>query len=652
MKHSTHYLILIFLLTVGRVKAQPTGTVITSPDGNLVVTLSLEAGKPAYAVSLNGKPYLTTSPLGLKTNVGDFTEGLTLAGARTSRKIDTTYALPTIKKSQVHYVANEGVIAYSKDNAPAIDITFRVSNNDVAFRYKVYPQKASRSCVVNEEKTGFVLPTGTTTFLSAQSKAMVGFARTMPSYEIPYTVDDTLGENGRGNGYTFPCLFRVSTGGWVLLSETGVDSRYCGSRLIGHSGGLYTIGFPMPDENNGIGTPAPGLPLPGETPWRTITVGETLAPIVETTVPFDVVEPRYAASQPYEYTKGSWSWIIGMDGRTVYDEQIRYIDFSAAMGYKTVLVDALWDTQIGRAKIAELARYGAGKGVSLYLWYNSNGYWNDAPQGPRGIMDNTIARRREMAWMKSIGVKGIKVDFFGGDKQETMKLYEDILYDANDYGILCIFHGSTLPRGWERMYPNYAASEAVLASENLAFSQRSCDMEAFNATIHPFIRNTVGSMDFGGSALNRFYNATNTPNKGSRRVTSDVYALATAVLFQSSVQHFALAPNNLTDAPAWAINFMKTVPTTWDEVRYIDGYPGRYVVLARRQGTKWYIAGVNAQKEPLKLKIRLPMLAAGSEYTLYSDDAQLAGRVTTAKLPKSGEVQWVIPSNGGALLVQ
>ncbi|WP_266365428.1 glycoside hydrolase family 97 protein [Tellurirhabdus rosea] len=646
------YAFYLLLFTVFWANAQTPTTTVTSPDGKLVVVVSLEEGKPVYNVSLNQKPFLTKSPLGLKTNVGDFSEGLAAGKPAVVNRIDNSYELPTIKTSKVHYVANEAVISLTKTNVPAIDITFRVSNNDVAFKYKVYPQKASRSCVVNEELSGFVLPAGTTTFLSAQSKAMVGFARTMPSYEIPYTVDDTLGKNGRGNGYTFPCLFKVNTNGWVLISETGVDSRYCASRLLGRPGGLYTIGYPMPDENNGIGTSAPGIPLPGETPWRTITVGESLAPIVETTVPFDLVEPRYEASQKYQYTKGSWSWIIGMDSRTVYDEQIRYIDFSAAMGYQTVLIDALWDTQIGRDKIAELAKYGAKKGVSLYLWYNSNGYWNDAPQGPRGIMDNTIARRKEMAWMKKIGVKGIKVDFFGGDKQETMKLYEDILYDANDYGILCIFHGSTLPRGWERMYPNYAASEAVLASENLAFSQRSCDMEAFNATIHPFVRNTVGSMDFGGSALNKFYNANNTPNKGSKRVTSDVYALATAVLFQSGVQHFALAPNNLTDAPDWAISFMKTVPTTWDEVRYIDGYPGKYVVLARRHGSTWYVAGVNAQKEPLKLTVKLPMIAAGATYKKYSDDAQLAGKVTTETFPKNQKTELVIPTNGAVLLVK
>ena len=311
----------------------------------------------------------------------------------------------------------------------------------------------------------------------------------------------------------------------------------------------------------------------------------------------------------------------------------------------------LFRSQIGKDKIAELAKYGQTKGVGLYLWYNSNGYWNDAPQGPRGMMDNTAIRRKEMAWMKSIGVKGIKVDFFGGDKQVTMQLYEDILTDANDFGIMVIFHGCTLPRGWERMYPNFASSEAVLASENLHFGQGSCDNEAKNASIHTFIRNVVGSMDFGGSALNEFYNSNNTPNKGSKRMTSDVFALATAVLFQSGVQHFALAPNNLTDAPDWAINFMKEVPTTWDEVRYLDGYPGKYVVLARRIGTKWYIAGVNAQKETLKVKVKLPMIGSGTELKQYSDDLQLNGKVSTVKMNKNQQMELTIPYNGGLLLV-
>lgn len=624
---------------------------IASPDGKLVVTVSDRDGRPSYSVSYDNVLFLEPSPLGIVANIGDFSSGMSLEKNVLINEIDETYELPSIKQSKVHYVANEAVFLFTQQGKTVYDVIFRISNNDVAFKYKMYPQGETLSCVIRKEATGFAFPDGTTTFLCPQSKPMGGFARTSPSYETSYTADDVAGKNGWGEGYTFPCLFRNGDNGWVLVSETGVNGGYCASRLLGQKGGVYTIGFPQEGEANGNGTVSPGIALPGETPWRTITLGKTLAPIVETTVPFDVVKPLYPAKGEYTYGRGSWSWIIGMDGSTNYKEQLRYIDFSAVMGYQSVLVDALWDKQIGRDKIEELAKYGKDKGVALYLWYNSNGYWNDAPQTPRGIMDNAIARRKEMKWMQSIGIRGIKVDFFGGDKQMTMQLYEDILSDANEYGLLVIFHGCTLPRGWERMYPNFASSEAVLASENLHFSQGSCDHEAFNATLHPFIRNTVGSMDFGGSALNKYYNVDNAP-RGSRRVTSDVYALATAVLFQSPVQHFALAPNNLTDSPSWAIDFMKEVPTTWDEVRFIDGYPGKYVILARRHGDKWYIAGVNAQKETLKLKVNLPMFSNGEKVRLFSDDKALQGGVKQIEIGKKQELQLAIPCNGGVLITK
>lgn len=642
---------IVMAMLLGSSVASAENKQVTSPDGKLVVTVSDTDGRPSYSVSYDNVLFLQPSPLGMVANIGDFSSGMSLEKNVSTNKIDETYELASIKKSKVHYVANEAVFSFTQQGKTIYDVIFRISNNDVAFKYKMYPQGETLSCVVEQEATGFVFPDGTTTFLCPQSKPMGGFARTSPSYETSYTADDAAGKNGWGEGYTFPCLFRNGDNGWVLVSETGVNGGYCASRLLGHKGGTYTIGFPQEGEANGNGTASPGIALPGETPWRTITVGKTLAPIVETTVPFDVVKPLYPAKGEYTYGKGSWSWIIGMDGSTNYKEQLRYIDFSAAMGYQSVLVDALWDKQIGRDKMEELAKYGKDKGVALYLWYNSNGYWNDAPQTPRGIMNNAIARRKEMKWMQSIGIRGIKVDFFGGDKQMTMQLYEDILSDANEYGLLVIFHGCTLPRGWERMYPNFASSEAVLASENLHFSQGSCDHEAFNATLHPFIRNTVGSMDFGGSALNKYYNADNAP-RGSRRVTSDVYALATAVLFQSPVQHFALAPNNLTDAPSWAIDFMKEVPTTWDEVRFIDGYPGKYVILARRHGDQWYIAGVNAQKETLKLKVNLPMFSNGEKVRLFSDDKALQGGVKQIEIGKKQELQLAIPCNGGVLITQ
>lgn len=621
--------------------------VFKSPDGNISVSVSVDGGQPKYSVQLGGKTFVEDSPLGLKTNIGDFTSGMSL-GNFSQQQINETYSLKNIKQSTVDYSANAGTIELTKEDVKRLSIEFRVSNRDVAYRYVLLPEKETKVCVVEGEASAFNLPDGTTTFLCPQSKPMGGFARTSPSYETPYTVDDATGKNGWGNGYTFPCLFREGNNGWVLISETGTDGGYVGCRLVNNGGANYQIGFPQPEEMNGFASTTVSMSLPGTTPWRTITLGTTLKEIVETTVAFDLNKQKYAPSQDYIYGKGSWSWIIGMDQSCNYDEQKRYIDFSADMGYQSVLIDAFWDTAIGYDKIAELARYAKSKGVGIFLWYNSNGSWNDAFQTPINKMNNSRIRRAEMKWMHDNGIRGIKVDFFGGDKQPMMQLYEDILADANDFGLLVIFHGCTLPRGWEKMYPNYVASEAVLASENLHFGQGACDNEAFNACLHPFIRNTVGSMDFGGSALNKFYNADN--QHGTIRRTSDVFALSTAVLFQSAVQHFALAPNNLTDAPAWAIDFMKNVPTTWDEVKFIDGYPGKYVILARRSGNRWIVAGINAQKEPLKTTISVPMYSAGSSVKLYSDNPQLVGNVKDVKISKKQQIEITIPCNGGVVI--
>lgn len=628
-------------------------TSIQGPDGHLAVSVDCNGGVATYSISLDGVDFLMSSPLGVNTNIGDFTNGISLSRVSDVESITDNYELPNIKFSHVDYEANRRVYTFEKDGAAAFDVEFQVSNNDVAFRYKIYNRQDYLCCVVKNEATGFALPDGTTTFICPQSKAMGGWMRTYPSYETPYVPDDVMGQNGTGYGYTFPCLFHCGDKGWMLISETGVSSLYCGSHLIGHDGGLYTIGYPQEEEFNGNGSAAPGLSLPGYTPWRTVTIGTTLAPIMETTVSYDVVRPLYEPSINYKerYGKGSWSWIIAGDSSMNYDMQKRYIDFSASMGYQTVLVDALWDTQVGRDGVEKLAAYAASKGVSLFLWYNSNGYWNDAPQGPRNLMSNIIVRRREMAWMKKHGIRGIKVDFWGSDKQQTMQLYEDVIADANDYGLLVIVHGCTLPRGWERMYPNFVAAEAVLASENMMFMQSFCDTEAYNACLHPLIRNTVAAMDFGGSTLNRFYNEANAEG-GSRRRTSDVFALAVSVMFQSAVQHFALTPNNLNDAPEWAIEFMKNVPTTWDEVKFIDGYPGRYLIMARRHGDKWYIAGINAEQNTRKITLSQPIIEAGQTVVLYSDNDRLEGKRAEVKANKRGELTVSIPCNGAFMVVK
>lgn len=624
---------------------------VTGPDTRLKVDLAVNGGIPMYSVSYDGKTILEKSPLGFIANTGNFSQGMSLIGQETSQ-INKTYTQDRIKRSVVNYAANELTVRLQNTNKQPVNIVFRVSNNDVAFRYEIPKSSETGSMVINEEKTGFDFPEYTTTFLTPQSDAMIGWKRTKPSYEEEYTPDAPMNTRSQyGHGYTFPGLFRIGNDGWALVSETEVDSKFCASRLSDATPeGLYTIAYPMPEENNGNGTSAPGIALPGVTPWRTITVGNNLKPIVETTVPWDVVEPRYESEHTYQFGRGTWSWILWQDGSINFDDQIRYINLAAAMGYEFFLIDNWWDKNIGHKRMEELARYAQSKNVSPIVWYSSSGYWNDIEQSPTNIMDNPITRKREMKWLQKIGAKGIKVDFFGGDKQETMRLYEAILSDADDHGLMVIFHGCTLPRGWERMYPNYVGSEAVLASENLIFNQHFNDNEAFNACLHPFIRNAVGSMEFGGTFLNKRYNRTN--DGGTTRRTSDVFQLATAVLFQNPIQNFALAPNNLTDAPEVALDFMKQIPTTWDETVFIDGYPGKYAVLARRHGNRWYIAGINAQKESLKLSLNLPMLNNGDVVVTYTDGKQGEPQRKELSVKTATSVPVTIQPNGGVILMK
>jgi hypothetical protein len=646
MKISVPYLLYFFLVLIS-CKVFSQEAVVLSPDKQLKLSVLVADGKPMYSVTYRGKTILENSPLGLTTNEGDFSSGMKYI-SKSEDVVNKNYTQEKIKKSQIQYTANKLTCAFENMQQKKMSITFQVSNNDIAFRYELPVWGQRMSCVVEREVTGYRFPSATTTFLSAMMSPMSGFARTTPSYESGYEADaPMIKANPKTEGYVFPGLFRVGNDGWVLLSETGVSSLYCASHLSEYKDGVYTVDYPNPKQNNGFGSSSAALALPGVTPWRTITVGANLKPIVETTIPYDVVDPLYEPSQKYKYGRATWSWIVWQDNSMNYEDQVKYIDLAAALKWEYILMDALWDTRVGKEKMQELIKYAKSKGVEVFLWYNSNGPINDAPQGPRNKMYTAIERKKEMKWLRQVGVKGLKVDFFGGDKQETMRVYEDILSDANDYGLMIDFHGATLPRGWERMYPNYVGSEAVVASEMLIFSQGVRDQEAFNATLHPFIRNSVAAMEFGGVLLNKFLVKSNEGR--NKRLTTDAFQLATAILFQNPVQMFGLTPNNLTDVPAFEIDFMKTVPTTWNETLYIDGYPGKHAVIARRNGSQWYVAGVNAQKEPLKLTLNLPMLS-GKKVRIYNDDASKVTYTKEIEIKKNGDLEIEIQPSGGFVL--
>ncbi len=652
---------------------------IKSPNGETVVTVSDKDNVLVYTLNYANEQVIANARLGLVSDVWNFCNHMTIDSVVGNRTENIKYDLDKIKQSHVDLSATRTTIWASGPEHMPLGIEFVVEDNAVALRYLIPHPKGAQgergSLRILSEATEFRFPSQTTTYLCPQSEAMIGWKRTKPSYEEEYLLNKPMETPSKfGQGYTFPCLFKVASKAeaqtaakkqkkadtqtnaaiWALVSETGVNSLYCASHLSDYQDGAYRIAYPMPQENNGNGNAEPAVALPAATPWRTISLGTTAGEAALSTITWDVVEPQWQSAHEYSYGKGTWSWILWQDGSINEKDQRTFIDMAQSLGYQYVLVDNWWDTNIGREGMERLSAYAQSKGVNLVVWYSSSGWWNDIVQGPTNLMCRASVRKAEMRWLKSIGAKGIKVDFFGGDKQETMRLYEDILSDADDAGLTVVFHGATLPRGWERMYPNYVGSEAVLASENLIFDQHFCDTEALCATLHPFIRNAVGCMEFGGSFMNRHMHRDN--KRGNVRKTTDAFSIATAVLFQNPVQFFALAPNNLTDAPEVCMNFLRSVPTTWDETQILAGTPGEYVVMARRHADTWYVAAVNATDQEIKLEsIQLPF-AQGESLTLITDGQPDAERIRQTEqkslsMNKKTTKQLSILPNGGFVIM-
>ncbi|MBO6018261.1 MAG: glycoside hydrolase family 97 catalytic domain-containing protein [Prevotella sp.] len=631
---------------------------VTAPGNRLELTFSDEGGVATYSITYDGVQVLTPSRLGFEADFGDFTKGLTMSQYKMQVRNATIYVKGGSKRnvSTVRYT-----VPFTNAKGLEMKVVFNVTKNVVAYSYEIPRPGENPKCgVIRREVSSFKFPEGTSTFLCPQIGPMTGWERTKPSYEEDYKADAPMTQRSQfGQGYTFPCLFRVpvagdsgksgaSTNAWVLVSEVGVDGSYVGSHLSDYDAETgYTIAFPQAGENNGNGTPFAGIPLPYTTPWRTIVVGASLKPIIENKYGLPSLTRKYEPSIDYKPGRYTWSWLIWQDESINYDDQVQFVDLAAKMGFEYCLVDNWWDQRIGRDRIEELSKYAQSKGVSLMLWYNSNGYENDAPQTPRDCMSTAIARDKEMAWLQKIGVKGIKVDFFGGDKQPTMQLYEDILFDANRYGLQVIFHGCTMPRGWEMMYPNYVASEAVLASENVYFSEGHAKSEAFELCMHPFIRNAMGPMDWGGTIMNKYLSRDN--KSRHKRYTTDIFEMAAAITTQTRVQCIAMQPNNLDELPQFELDFLKEVPTVWHETRFLDGYPGKYVLLARRHEGNWYVAGLNAEPQPKTLTVDMPEWA-GQTVSFYVDDPKLGPQLRQLKFDKKGKAKVTIQPNGGVIL--
>ncbi len=586
---------------------------LSSPDGQLQVDVTVNAEKHlVYAVKRAGQPVLLPSRLGLVLEQGDFANGLKLASTSPVKVHRERYNLATGKRSQIDYGAHEQRFTVANEGGQRLLLTVRASNDGVALRYSV-PGTGRKT--FRDELTSFAFPAEARAWLQPMSVAKTGWKRTNPSYEEHYQVDIPVGTKAPSHaGWVFPALFRAGTH-WVALTEAGMDGHFHASRLASDStGGVYRIGMPEVSEVNTGGHLLASVDGPLTTPWRVLAIGP-LKTVMESTLGTDLAAPAVAFDkQKVQPGHASWSWALLKDDGTVYDVQKRFIDYAADMGWNYTLVDADWDRKIGDAKMKELADHARSKRVGLLAWYNSSGAWNDTEYSPKSALLTQADRAREFARVKAIGIQGLKVDFFGGDGASVQAYYVDLLREAAAAGLLLNFHGATLPRGWSRTYPNLMTVEAVKGFEFATFEQKDQDLVPGHAVMLPFTRNLFDPMDFTPMVF------ADIPK--IKRATRNGFELAQSVVFLSGIQHYAETPEGMATVPAAVKGLLRELPRQWDEVRFLGGEPGKWVVLARRAGTQWFIAGMNAETQPREVALDLAWLGQRGGQLITDGDGE------------------------------
>jgi alpha-glucosidase len=587
-----------------------------SPDSQLQATFQIDSqGRALYAITLANKAVLEPSQLGLVLNDSSFDGKLTLESTSEPEMITDKYSMPLGKRRNCVYQANRRTFVLKNDKGEKIQVVFQVSNDGVAFRY-VLPESSEKTHTVTQEKTTFAFASTTVSWLHPMQPGKSGWSKTQPSYEEYYIREKPVGRSSpTGQGWCVPALFRTSDNIWVLICDSEVDENYCAIRLGNDSaGGVYKVAFPHPKEHRGeIDPVSPEIKLPFASPWRVLIIGQSLGTLVESTLMTDVARPCEIKNTDFvKPGRAAWHWLRYGEDSASFKMVDSFLDFAAKMNWEYVLIDANWDRFIGYEKMADFVKKAGEKNVGVILWYNSNGSWNDAPMGPKNKMHERTVRRNEFARLKEMGVKGVKIDFFGGDKQATMKLYLDIFKDAADYQILVNCHGATIPRGWQRTFPNLLTMEAVRGMEYCTFSQDNANRQAAHCCVLPFTRNIIGSMDFTPVVFD--------PNIRQVKLrTTPGFELALSVLFESGIQHFGLVPKEYKLMPGFVVEFLQKVPTAWDDTRFIDGYPGKYAVIARKSGGVWYIAGINGTDKDISLTPELPFISADARVTLITD---------------------------------
>jgi hypothetical protein len=595
-------LLTIILLLSGCVAAFSQKAVVVSPNQKISIALynsaNTDVGEWYLKVNYmaNGKSVEAISQisLGLSRSDQEFSKDLKFLKAGKPVTINEQYTALHGKRSVCRNSANEVVVGFENSGNAKLNLILRAYNDGVAFRYE-FPDKVG-TFAVKDELTSYLVPDSTKRWMEKFNPANEGLYSTMSD-----------GNNQQDWGY--PALFNTPDKAcWYLIHEADVNRSYCGSKLSNATEKTkYKITFPDQWNGRGKGETQPTITLPWKSPWRVVIIG-SLADIVESTLVEDVCPPSIVSKTDWiKPGIASWNYWSNNHGTKDYKVVCDFADLAASMGWPYTLLDWEWDAMGNGGNLEDAIKYINSKGIKPLIWYNSGGDHTWVPATPKDRMLTHENRVEEFTKLKKMGVAGVKIDFFESEKQDMIKYYLDILDDAAQYEMMVYFHGCLVPRGWSRTYPHLMTYEGVRGAEWYNNGPEFTTTAPEHNSILPFTRNVVGPMD---------YTPVTFTNSQYPHITSYGHELALSILFESGIQHMADRPAGYYELPDAARSFLKEVPNTWDNIKLIDGYPGRDIIIARQKGDAWYLGGINAEIKEKTKTLKFDFLPEGKKFKL------------------------------------
>ncbi len=544
------------------------------------------------------------------------------------RNIKEDYQMLTGKRLHCTNEANEYQTALSKH----VRLVLRLYNDGVAFRYE-YTDIPDGNL---PPEHAYVIPEGTKRWMQQWCDSYEGFFpldttyRVMPVPSYSGTFKSAEGWNIR---WGYPALIEPQEGVFALITEANIEKGQSASCLY-NKGEKFRV---TPDES--LNSKLLTLNFK-KSPWRVIIIG-SLKDVVQSTLVTDVSDPCKIKDTSWIHP-GVVSWIYWAynHGSNDYDIIKKYVDMAVTLHLPYVLIDAEWDMMKDGKTIEDAVNYAKSKGIKPLIWYNSSVGWVDGAPTPKYRLNKPEDREKEFAWCEQIGVAGVKIDFFSGDNQKNMDYCIDLLESAARHHLLVNFHGATIPRGWQRTYPNLMSTEGVYGAEWYNNVPTFTDKAACHNATLPFTRNVIGPMDYTPCTFS---------DSQHPHITTNAHELALTILYESGLQHLADKPESYLAQPTEVQQFLSHLPSVWDETRLIDGYPGRFVIMARRCGNRWYVAGINGLDTPQDLSVPLDFIGKKQSVSTFEDSENAPWNIQTRKevpqeihLQPRGGFVWVI----------